>query len=330
MKRVVVTGMGIVNALGCGIDENWRRILNAECGVREITGFDVSDIPAKIAARVDHSEGAFNPDDWVSPKDQRRMDNFIIYGIAAAQQAVEDSGWQPEDEESQCRTGVLVGSGIGGLSEIAEGSVKVEAGNVRKLSPFFIPASLINLISGHISIRYGFKGPNHAVVTACATGTHAIGDAARMIMLDDATPENGCMQMVKGSYKLGLRDHMQDGIFTGGCQDEALWSDPDKVSLITPKAGGISIHHCLSLHGSEVNQSGKPRRGIVYQYRAADAYQLADNIWEDTGLVMCGQYKEQARCEAGVFRLPKRHREPPFGSVWNQDGELAQKRDYFG
>ncbi|MBT5351028.1 MAG: beta-ketoacyl-ACP synthase II, partial [Rhodospirillales bacterium] len=186
MKRVVVTGMGIVNALGCGIDENWRRILNAECGVREITGFDVSDIPAKIAARVDHSEGAFNPDDWVSPKDQRRMDNFIIYGIAAAQQAVEDSGWQPEDEESQCRTGVLVGSGIGGLSEIAEGSVKVEAGNVRKLSPFFIPASLINLISGHISIRYGFKGPNHAVVTACATGTHAIGDAARMIMLDDA------------------------------------------------------------------------------------------------------------------------------------------------
>lgn len=152
---------------------------------------------------------------------------------------------------------------------------------------------------------------------------------AVMIMLDDATPENGCMQMVKGSHKLGLQDHMQDGIFTGGCQDDELWSDPDKVTYITPKAGGISIHHCLSLHGSEVNQSGKPRRGIVYQYRAADAYQLADNIWEDTGLMMCGQFTEHARCEAGVFRLPKRHREPPFGSVWNQDGELAKKRDYF-
>lgn len=152
---------------------------------------------------------------------------------------------------------------------------------------------------------------------------------AVMIMLDDATPENGCMQMVKGSHKLGLRNHIQDGIFTGGCQESELWSDPDQIAFITPKAGGISIHHCLALHGSEVNQSGKPRRGIVYQYRADDAYQLADNIWEDTGLLMCGQYKEQVRCEPSVIQLPKRHREPPFGSVWNQDGELARKRDYF-
>jgi len=152
---------------------------------------------------------------------------------------------------------------------------------------------------------------------------------AVMVMLDDATPENGCMQMIKGSYKLGLRNHMEDGIFMGGCQESDLWADPSKIANITPKAGGISIHHCLSLHGSEVNQSGKPRRGIVFQYRADDAYQLADNIWEDTGLLMCGQYKEQARCEPGVFQLPKRHREPPFGSVWNQDGALARKRDYF-
>ncbi len=188
MRRVVVTGMGIVNALGCGIDENWRRILNGECGIRPITGFDVSDIPSKIAGQVVHGDSAdaFNPDDWVPPKDQRRMDTFIIYGVAAAQQAVEDAGWMPEDEESRIRTGVLIGSGIGGLPEIADGAVKVENGNVRRISPFFIPASLINLISGHVSIRWGFKGPNHAVVTACATGTHAIGDAARMIMLDDA------------------------------------------------------------------------------------------------------------------------------------------------
>ncbi len=188
MKRVVVTGTGIVNALGCGIDENWRRILNAECGIRQIENFDVSDIPAKIAGQIDHGEGEgqFNPDAWVAPKDQRRMDDFIIYALAAAQQAVEDSGWMPEDEESRCRTGVLVGSGIGGLSEIAKGAATVENDGVRRLSPFFIPASLINLASGHISIKWGFKGPNHSVVTACSTGTHAIGDAARMIMWDDA------------------------------------------------------------------------------------------------------------------------------------------------
>lgn len=152
---------------------------------------------------------------------------------------------------------------------------------------------------------------------------------AVMVMLDDATPENGCMQMVKGSYKLGLQNHIKDGIFTGGCQDPDLWADPEKIAFITPKAGGISIHHCLSLHGSEVNQSGNPRRGIVFQYRADDAYQLADNIWEDTGLLMCGEYTEHVRCEASVIQLPKRHREPPFGSVWHQDGALAQKRDYF-
>ena len=148
----------------------------------------MSDIPAKIAGQIDHGEGEgqFNPNAWVAPKDQRRMDDFIIYALAAAQQAVEDSGWMPEDEESRCRTGVLVGSGIGGLSEIAKGAATVENDGVRRLSPFFIPASLINLASGHISIKWGFKGPNHSVVTACSTGTHAIGDAARMIMWDDA------------------------------------------------------------------------------------------------------------------------------------------------
>jgi phytanoyl-CoA hydroxylase len=153
---------------------------------------------------------------------------------------------------------------------------------------------------------------------------------AAMVMLDDATPENGCMQVVKGNHNLGLRNHMKDGIFMGGCQESELWADPDKIALITPRAGGISLHHCLSLHGSEANQSGRPRRGIVFQYRADDAYQLADNIWEDTGLLMCGQYKEQVRCEPGIFQLPKRHREPPFGNVWHQKGELARRRDYFG
>jgi len=189
MRRVVVTGLGIVNSLGCGVETNWNNTLAGKSGIRAIDNFDVSDLPAKIAGQVpvgETSAGNFNADDWVSPKDQRRMDDFIIYGMAAAQQAVEDSGWMPDDDESRCRTGVLIGSGIGGLPEIAKGSITVENGKARRLSPFFIPASLINLTSGHVSIKYGFKGPNHSVVTACSTGSHAIGDAARIIMWDDA------------------------------------------------------------------------------------------------------------------------------------------------
>lgn len=189
MRRVVVTGLGTVTSLGSGVTRNWERLLEGRSGIRPIQSFDVSDLPAKIAGQVPKgatADGLFNVDDWVSPKDQRRMDEFIVYGLAAAVQAVEDSGWKPADEENRCRTGVLIGSGIGGLPEIASGALAVEAGNARRLSPFFIPASLINLVSGHVSIRYGFKGPNHAVVTACSTGAHAIGDAARLIMWDDA------------------------------------------------------------------------------------------------------------------------------------------------
>ena len=191
MRRVVVTGLGMVSPLADGVEASWNKLLNAESGIAAIESFDVSDIPAKIAGQVPLGEGAgeFNADDYISPKERRRVDDFIVYGMAAAQQAVEDSGWKPEEDEDQFRTGVLIGSGIGGLPEIARGAKTVdceEGGGVRRLSPFFIPASLINLVSGQVSIKYGFKGPNHAVVTACSTGAHAIGDAARLIMLDDA------------------------------------------------------------------------------------------------------------------------------------------------
>lgn len=189
MRRVVVTGMGLVSPLGCGVDVTWDRLIRGESGLGAIQSFDVSDLPAKVAAHVprgDGASGSFNPDDWVSPKEQRRMDPFIVFGLAATEQAVKDAGWLPESEDDRARTGVMIGSGIGGLQEIAKGSILVEGGNARKLSPFFIPAALINLISGYASIRYGFKGPNHSAVTACATGAHAIGDASRLIMLDDA------------------------------------------------------------------------------------------------------------------------------------------------
>jgi 3-oxoacyl-[acyl-carrier-protein] synthase II len=172
------------------VSVSWNRLINSESGIGAIQSFDVSDLPAKIAGQVprgETSEGRFNADDWVKPKEQRRMDGFIIYGLAAGEQALADAEWKPEDEESLERTGVMIGSGIGGLPEIEKGALTIEhGGGPRKLSPFFIPAALINLASGHLSIRFGFKGPNHSVVTACATGAHAIGDAARLIALDDA------------------------------------------------------------------------------------------------------------------------------------------------
>lgn len=187
MRRVVITGVGLVTPLGCGNDLNWRRLIAGESGIAPITAFDVSDIPSKIAGSVPRAgEGAFIPENFFSSKDQRRMDAFIQFAMGAAELAVADAGWRPTDEEGRERTGVMIGSGIGGLPEIEKSAIIVESRNVRKLSPFFIPASLINLASGHVAIRYGFKGPNHAVVTACASGAHAIGDAARLIMWEDA------------------------------------------------------------------------------------------------------------------------------------------------
>lgn len=188
MRRVVVTGMGMVTSLGPGVETNWKGILAGKSGIRPITAFDVSELPAKIGGMVPEGtgEGEFNADDFVPAKDRRRMDTFIVYGMAAAQEAIEHSGWLPESDDDRCRTGVLIGSGIGGLAEIARVAVQIHEGKARRVSPFFIPASLINLVSGNVSIKYGFKGPNHAVVTACSTGAHAIGDAARLIMLDDA------------------------------------------------------------------------------------------------------------------------------------------------
>src|SRR5712691_7922241 len=189
MRRVVVTGMGLVTPLGIGLERNWNSLIAGTSGIRAIQSFEVSDLPVKIAAQLpsgDTASGLFNADDWVPPKDQRKMDGFIVYALAAAAQAVEDAGWTPHDEELRERTGVIIGSGIGGLPGITDGALILQERGPRRISPFFIPANLINLASGNVSIRYGFKGPNHAVVTACSTGAHAIGDASRLIMLDDA------------------------------------------------------------------------------------------------------------------------------------------------
>ncbi len=189
MRRVVVTGVGLVTSLGVGVKVNWDNLIAGKSGIGVIQSFDVSDLRSKIAGQVpagETADGLFNVDDWVLPKDQRRMDDFIVFGLAAATQAVTDSGWTPESDEDRARTGVLIGSGIGGLEEISKNAILVHEGKARRVSPFFIPASLINLVSGHVSIKYDFTGPNHSVVTACSSGAHAIGDAARIIMWDDA------------------------------------------------------------------------------------------------------------------------------------------------
>ncbi|MDA0332695.1 MAG: beta-ketoacyl-ACP synthase II [Proteobacteria bacterium] len=188
MRRVVVTGLGMVTPLGSGVDHNWSEITAGKSGISKIENFDVSDISCRIAGQVPGADqpGGLNLDDWIDPREQRKQDRFIQLGLAAACQAVEDSGWMPNDRESQNRTGVMIGSGIGGLESIVVTDQLMHEKGPRRISPFFIPSALINLISGHVSIRYGFRGPNHAVVTACSTGAHAIGDAARMVALDDA------------------------------------------------------------------------------------------------------------------------------------------------
>jgi len=181
--------MGLVTPLGCGVEENWSRLLAGQSGIRAITKFRTDDLPARIAGDVPRGDGTdatFNADQWIDPKEQRRVDDFIIFALAAAQQAVTDSGFEPKDEEERCRTGVLIGSGIGGLPGIEDAAILVHEKGPRKLSPFFIPGRLINLASGYASIRFRYKGPNHSVVTACATGAHAIGDAARLIAFGDA------------------------------------------------------------------------------------------------------------------------------------------------
>jgi len=189
MRRVVVTGLGMVSPLACGVEETWKRLISGENAANTITRFNADNFATNYACEIpfgDGSNGTFNPSDWMEPKERRKVDDFILYGMAAADMAVADSGWSPKEEEDFFRTGVMIGSGVGGLSTIADTSLTLQERGPRRVSPFFIPSCLINLISGQVSIKHGFKGPNHAVVTACSTGAHAIGDAARLIQFGDA------------------------------------------------------------------------------------------------------------------------------------------------
>jgi 3-oxoacyl-[acyl-carrier-protein] synthase II len=189
MKRIVVTGMGAVTPLGCGVEPTWARLVKGESGVRKVERFEVSDLACRIAGQIPRGDGSnatYNPDQWMEPKEQRKVDEFITFAMCAARQALDDAGWHPQSHDQQTRTGVLIGSGIGGIEGIASVAVTLHEKGPRRVTPFFIPGRIINLASGYVSIEFGLKGPNHSVVTACSTGAHAIGDAARMIMFGDA------------------------------------------------------------------------------------------------------------------------------------------------
>ena len=277
MRRVVVTGIGLVTPFGIGIQNNWNQLIEGKSGISTIQSFDVSDLPARIAGQVPRgptAESLFQADDWVSPKDQRKMDDFILYGLGAAAQAVEDAGWTPTDEEEQNRTGVMIGSGIGGLFGIYETSLTLEQKGPRRVSPFFIPSCLINLVSGHVSIRFGFRGPNHSVVTACATGAHAIGDAARIIALDDADVliAGGAEAAV---CRVGLAGFAAAKALSTGFNEEPTRAsrpfDKDRDGFVMGEGAGIVVLEELE----HARKRGAKIYGEVIGYgMAGDAYHI--------------------------------------------------------
>ncbi|MBE7637005.1 beta-ketoacyl-ACP synthase II [Sneathiella sp. P13V-1] len=227
MRRVVVTGLGLVTPLANGVEASWKRLINGESGAGMITKFDTEGLAVQYGCEVpvdENIEDAFRADEVLAPKEQRKLDSFIIYGIAAAEEAIIDSGWKPETEEDFFRTGVSIGSGIGGLPSIEENSIKLHEQGPRRISPFFIPGALINLVSGQVSIRHGYKGPNHAVVTACSTGAHSIGDAARMIACDDADV------MVAGGAEAAMCRIGYAGFSAAKALSKNFHDDPTKAS----------------------------------------------------------------------------------------------------
>jgi 3-oxoacyl-[acyl-carrier-protein] synthase II len=270
MRRVVVTGLGLVTPLGSGVETVWSRLLEGRSGIRRIEHFEVGDLPAKIAGLVPKGEaaGEFRAADYMEAKELRRNDEFIVYGMGAAAQALADSGFEPADDEEAERAGVLIGSGIGGLNAIAETALVLERGGPRKVSPFFIPSALINLASGQVSIRYGLKGPNHAVVTACSTGAHAIGDAARLIQLGDADVmvAGGCEAAVG---RLGLAGFAAARALSTGFNDtperaSRPW-DKDRDGFVMAEGAGAVV----------LEEYGRARRRGAKIYAEVRGYGLS-------------------------------------------------------
>src|SRR6202163_2663450 len=290
MRRVVVTGLGMVSPLGCGVETTWRRILNSESGARKIDTFDVSDLTSRISCvvpRGDGADGTFNPDQWMEPKDQRKVDDFIIFAMSAAKQALEDANWHPATEDDRCATGTMIGSGIGGLSGIADTALLLKEKGPRRVSPFFIPGRLINLASGYVSIAHGLKGPNHAVVTACSTGAHAIGDAARLIALGDAE------LMVAGGAESPLSRIAMAGFAACRALSTGFNDNPTKASRPYDKdRDGFVMGEGAGVVVLESYEHAKARGAKIYAEvigygMSADAYHITAPAEDGDGAFRC-------------------------------------------
>ena len=301
MRRVVVTGLGMVTPLGCGVDVTWKNLIAGKSGAAAISSFDVADLPARIACQVPRGDGSdgfsFNPDQWMEAKEQRKVDEFIVFGFAAAKQALDDAGWHPETHEDQIRSGVLIGSGIGGIGGIYDASVTLHEKGPRRISPFFIPGRLINLISGHVSIAHGLKGPNHSVVTACSTGAHAIGDAARLIALDDADV------MVAGGAespinRLSLAGFSACKALSTGFNDRPQQAsrpyDKDRDGFVMGEGAGVLVIETLE-HAQA--RGARIYCELVGYGATCDAYHITGQDQEGKGLALC---LNRALAEAGI------------------------------
>ncbi len=290
MRRVVVTGLGMVTPLGCGVDITWKRLIAGDSAARVIESFDVSDLAARIACQIprgDGSDGTFDPDQWMDPKDQRKVDDFIVFGMAAARMALADAGWKPTSYDDQIATGVLIGSGIGGIGGIYDASLTLAEKGPRRISPFFIPGRLINLVSGYVSIEHGLKGPNHSVVTACSTGAHAIGDAARIIALGDADV------MVAGGAespinRLSLAGFAACRALSTGFNDRPTQAsrpyDKDRDGFVMGEGSGVVVLEDLE-HAKA--RGAKIYAEIVGYGMSGDAYHITSPSEDGDGAYRC-------------------------------------------
>ena len=292
LRRVVVTGLGMVTPLACGVEATWARLLAGESGAGPITSFDAGDLPARIACNVprgDGSDGTFNPDDWMEPKEQRKVDDFIVFAMAAAKQALDDSGWKPETYEDQVRTGVAIGSGIGGLGGIYEASILLKERGPRRLSPFFIPGRLSNLAAGYVSIEHGLKGPNHAVVTACSTGAHAIGDAARMVALGDAEVmlAGGAESAIN---RIGIAGFCACRALSTGFNDTPEKAsrpyDKDRDGFVMGEGAGVVV---LEELGHALARGARIYAEVVGYGMSGDAYHITSPSEDGDGAYRCMQ-----------------------------------------
>jgi 3-oxoacyl-[acyl-carrier-protein] synthase II len=290
MRRVVVTGLGMVSPLGCGVANAWQRLLAGASGARRIETFDVSDLPARIACiipRGDGTDGTFNPDQWMEPKEQRKVDDFIIFAMCAARQALDDAGWRPASYDDQVATGVMIGSGIGGIEGIAETAIVLKEKGPRRVSPFFIPGRLINLASGYVSIAFGLKGPNHAVVTACSTGAHAIGDAARLIALGDADV------MVAGGTESPINRLSMAGFaacralstaFNDTPQRASRPYDRDRDGFVMGEGAGVVV---LEEHDHAVRRGARIYAEVIGYGMSGDAFHITAPASDGDGAQRC-------------------------------------------